>query len=625
MAANSSLLDKIATFPQSSGCYLMQDSRGAILYVGKAKNLRSRVRSYFSNSNAQSGHARKNAFLLSHVIDISFMLTSTEAESLVLENNLIKKHSPKYNIRLKDDKTYPYLVVDYSEPFPRIKYMRRPRPKAERLFFGPYPAGSRIGKVLRVVNKLFMLRDCTLREMKQRKRPCLLYQMRQCSAPCVDKVSASDYEKTLSLALDLFRGKRKAKQSIDFLKSKMHEAAELEEFEYATTIRDSLLILEEFLSHSYDHQNVEFTHEDRNIDIMAYCLNPSGEIIDIALSLIRNGQLLGNHNLHFNQSDHLGDIEEGILALLFQHYQKEKGTLPEKMICELSEPSRVLLESSLSHLSSEKTLKVLPVSKKFRPFYQATLNQVQESQRVRLAQTSSSELALQKLSQLLNLKENPKLLECYDVAIWQGRSPTASQVVFHNGVADKSSYRYYHLETRDEGNNDFAMMQELVGRRIKKATLPDVMIVDGGKGQRNAVEKILAEHSLEHIPVVGIAKARAEVSRSGDKLEERLFLPNRANAYLLKQDQNLFRLLVSMRDEAHRFSRKLHHKAEHRRIFSHWIEEVSGLSAKSRAIILENLEKSPEELKKLSSEDLETELKISSKAAALVTAYLKSI
>lgn len=558
------LLAKANTLPKKPGCYFMMNKAEEVIYVGKAKDLKSRVKSYFSNSQKTP----KTQILVSHITSFDFIMTDSEAESYVLENNLIKKHRPKYNIRLKDDKSYPYISIDRNVEFPRLEYVRRPKKKKGVELFGPYPTGTNIGKVIQVVTKAFALRDCSLHEFRGRKTACILYQMKQCSAPCVGKISKSDYDESMEMALNLFKGKRKASTSLQFLRDLMLIKAEEEEFEHAALLRDYIAELELFLSSSYE-QSVEFVDE-KNVDIVSFYQGESET--DISLYLIRGGALLGHRNYNFLNQDMLSDTEEEIIQYLLQYYSENDEAIPERIITSISDEFCNHFQSALQQIIGEQfKIKVEKGSKKYQSLLSMTQKHAEETQRVRIENEESVYTGLHRLKDLLKLKQRPKTLEGYDVAIWQGKSPAASQVVFYEGAPDKKAYRYYHLEERPEGNNDFAMMREVFLRRLKYGKFPDVFVVDGGKAQVNTVVKVLEELDID-VPVVGIAKARDLTSgnysaREISKSEERLIIPGRANPYVLNKCPSLYRIIVQLRDEAHRFSRKLHHKAEENRLF----------------------------------------------------------
>ena len=610
------LLDKANTLPQQPGCYLMKDKNGRVIYVGKAKKLKSRVISYFNNS----AKSYKTTYMVSHVSDFEFILTLSDAESFVLENNLIKEHSPKYNIRLRDDKSYPYIQVNWNEPYPRLEYVRRPKKSKGKELIGPYPTGSNISMVMRILTKSFELRDCSLTEFKTRKTPCLLYQMKQCSAPCVGHIDEKNYECDLNLAFGFFQGPLKAKRAVQKLHEKMIHFSESEEFERAAMIRDHIVLLEEFLQKSFD-QKVESIQTDKNIDVWSFYVGE--EEVDLSLYMIRSGLLLGQKNFHFIKGELIEELQDEILQKIMQYYSDPEELTPELVVLDYAEEEVRDIKEALKTIGEISVLS--NASKKFSPLLQMCRKHAEESQRVRIANADSVYVGLNKLKDLLNLKERPAHLECFDVAIWQGKSPTASQVVFEEGKPNKKKYRYYHLEERPEGNNDFAMMREVISRRLDNGDLPDVFVVDGGVAQVNTVCAVLRELNTE-LPVVGIAKSR-EVSGSFkskeiEKTEERLIIPGRSNPYILTKCPSLFKIIVSMRDEAHRFSRKLHHKAESKRVLSTWLDEVKGLGEESKKKILSQLSMSQDELKNYTVNDLVNYFGIKNPQAKALWAHL---
>ncbi len=598
------LQEKARSLPTKPGCYLMKSSSGKVIYVGKAKSLKSRVSSYFQ----LSAKSPKTEILVGHIRDFEFVLTDTEPEALILENNLIKKYRPKYNILMRDDKSYPYVSVKLNEPYPRPQYIRRVKRDAHHKVYGPFVHGSGISEVLRILMKSFQLRDCSVREFNSRKEPCLLYQIKQCSAPCVDKISKANYEQDLQLALNFFENK--PQKSLDVLNQRMLEAADREEFEYAAMIRDNIEVLNRFSQFS-QQGNVELLGDLRNVDVLAYY---EGEIeVEISVYLIRNGLLLGHKNFHFPVVDCTDTVESEVINFMFQYYTSGGESLPEVVVVDFEKENRELFKKALN--TSEKVKVMTPKTRKndFTSLLKLTLDHAKEHQRVRKDNEESVYVGLNKLKELLGLSERPVVLECYDIAIFQGKSPTASQIVFRDGTADKKQYRYYHLKELEEGNNDFAMMKEVLDRRMDNGNLPDVFIVDGGKGQLSILQGVLKDKGLD-IPVCAIAKSKArgdfqkeEVTRS----DERLFIPGRANPYLLHKNKSLFRIITQMRDEAHRFSRKLHHKAEKKRTFSSWLDQVEGIGPKRKKEILQNLKVTKEELAKWSAPVIAQELGVS--------------
>ena len=582
-----------------------------ILYIGKAKNLKSRVSSYFNNS----AKGPKTEILVSHIVDFDFLITDNEAEAFVLENNLIKKHSPKYNIRLKDDKSYPYIQIDMTEPFPRAVYTRRPKKGKRVKLFGPFTTGSNISEVLRLLIKSFGIRDCSLAEFNRRKRPCMLYQIKQCDAPCVGKINDEDYQKNLNYISSFFAGK--TNKALKAIEKRMFDASEREEFEFAAHLRDSLNILEEFSKQSFT-QNVE-SNQDKNIDIAAYY---EGEVeIDVSIYIMRSGLLLGHKNFHFLKGDSEKESREIFETFLFQYYLKTSESIPDELVIDEEQVNHSIVKKAFSS-AFEKNLNVSKGRGATRKLLDLTKDHVKENQRFREANKDSVWVGLNKLKELLGLKEAPRLLECYDVAIWQGSSPTASQIVFHEGKPDKKQYRHYKLKELPEGNNDFAMMREVLSRRLKKGNLPDVFIVDGGKAQVNIFIEVLKDFEMD-IPVAGIAKERTNKDQTfRDKdiksSDERLIIPGRVNPYILKKCPSLLRTLVNMRDEAHRFSRRLHHKNEKKRVLGNWLDDVQGVGPKTKKKIREQLDLPMSELKRLSEQELADKFDLSLKVASSI-------
>lgn len=614
-------LEKALSLPTTSGCYLFKNKSHEVIYVGKAKNLRARVSSYFRGPET----GIKTVMLVKNIHDFEFFITATESEALVLENNLIKKHSPKYNIQLKDGKTYPYVVVDWSDPFPRLQYLRRPKKQKEREIFGPFPTGTNLWLVLRVLTKAFRLRDCSLREFLSRKEPCLLYQMNQCSAPCVKLISAEEYARDLNMALQLFRGK--GQETMERVREMMEAASEHEAFELAAQHRDHLQILQEFLQQKMQ-KNAELHDEKKDLDIVAF--HQGEEEVDMSVYLQRQGLLLGQKNFHFSAGDVMDDFQDEMLSFLLQYYLQDPEGIPEKIVLDWEQSLLEQLAHSLE-VASGKKVEVLPPKRKYAELSRLVSEHAQENQRIRKENQESAHTGLSKLRDLLDLKESVRVLECYDIAIWQGQSPTAAQIVFHDGKAQKKSYRYYHLTTRPEGNNDFAMMQELFQRRLKKGALPDVFIVDGGKGQVSVVQEVLSQLNIE-VPVVGLAKSKVISEGSASKSylekevrhsEERLIIPGRLNVYELRKCPPLMRILVEMRNEAHRFSRKLHHKEEKKRVLHSWVDDIPGLGPKLRESIRRHLKKDLSEMRGLTLAELERELGLTSAKAMLVWDWLQ--
>ncbi len=607
--ANIQDLKQVAkNLPKKPGCYLFKNKFDEVIYVGKAKSLQSRVKSYFASDHKDSP---KTKVLVDKICDIEFQLAESEAEALILENNLIKKYLPKYNIRLRDDKSYPYVIIKKGDPYPRLEFRRRAKKDKGSHSFGPFVHGSSISTILRELNRSFQLRDCSDYEFKSRKDPCLLYQMKQCSAPCVGLISEKEYASDLNLALSILKGN--GKKALDFLTDKMLEASESERFEQAASFRDSIEVLRDFIEKHSLSVNKESSLPDSMDIISTY---DDGIESDISITIIRNGVILGQKSFYFFSEDFGPEHEGGFLNFCFQYYGDTLEDLPAKLLLDISEENFIVLSDAFAQFFDKK-ISVIKPQKRWNKLLDLNKEQAYQSQRLRKLNKDHHFNALVKLKELLHLKELPKHLECYDVAVWQGRSPTASQIVFRDGAPDKSSYRHYHLEERPEGNNDFAMMKEVIERRLKKGKLPDVLILDGGKGQVGIVGRLLEDHGIS-LPIVGIAKAKTKSDFRHSKINatsERLVIPGRKNDYELNQSMSLFRLITLMRDEAHRFSRRLHHKKEKQQHFSSVLDGIEGIGPKTKEKIMSRLDKGWKEYTLMTVEELKKTFEIDEQKA----------
>jgi excinuclease ABC subunit C len=542
---------KIKEFPTSSGCYLMLNELSEIIYVGKAKNLQNRLLSYFKSNH----ESLKTQALVEQVDDVEFILTSNEVESLVLENNLIKEHRPKYNIRLRDDKSYPYIQWNHQELYPRLEYTRRLKKSKNYSQLGPFPEGFSFGRSLYKLIKLLKLRDCTSNEFAKRKTPCLLYQMDQCMAPCVRLCSAEEYQNHFNLIIDFLKKPSPKSLLLSYISQQTELYAQSEQFEKAMQWRDIGRDLEHYVE-NFESQKVENLSLDENSDFIGLSLLEHE--CDISIYKVRQGRLIGTGHFYWlNLDDKNHDQQEFQTQLL--DYYRQSMDLPQKIITPWAKETNEIFLKALNKINPKTSkVQVFTSSKNFAPLLEQAKLLAGEKARLRLLEQKQTLPALEELKDLLCLKTIPRVIECYDIAIWSGSSPTASQVVFVDGRAAKADYRYYHLEQRLEGNNDFAMMKEVMTRRLKKGKLPDLILIDGGKGQFSSVDKILKEFN-QSISLVALAK-----EKNGKK--ERVFLAATGEAIELDDSKASTKILVQIRDEAHRFSRKLHHHAEKKRL-----------------------------------------------------------
>jgi excinuclease ABC subunit C len=559
--------------------YLMRDGKGEIIYVGKARNLRQRVRTYFGATGDGRYHVR---FLVAKVADIEVMLTDTEKEALLLENTLIKQHHPRYNLDLKDDKTYFSLRLDPREEFPRFSIVRKvPRDGAR--YFGPYSSATAARVVLRQITRMFPLRHYPLKACMARKRPCLYHQIGQCSAPCHGLISAADYALLAEGATLFLEGK--GKQLVAEFKRRMAEAAGAMRYEEAARWRNLL-------------SSIEVTVEKQKVvmrgggdsDVVGYFRD--GARLELALLFIRGGVLSGSRL--FNLTWELDDAE-GVASFLRQFYSGETF-IPDEILL----PLEIEAAGALAELLGEARGKKVAIARPQRgvkwELVKLAGKNAAAALRERDEAAASAEAVLEELRQRLLLSRLPQRIECYDISTIQGRHSVGSGVAFAGARPDKASYRRYRI--RDvQGQDDFAMLAEVFSRRFReekvaKEGLPDLVVVDGGIGQLNAALKIVTGLGLAgRFDLVSLAKSRTVRDAESDtiaKSGERVFLPGRKNPVVLRQNSAPLLLLAAIRDEAHRFAIEYHRTLRGKAGVTSAIEELPGIGAKRRTALLKH-------------------------------------
>ena len=574
--------EKVKEFPTTSGVYLMKNQAEQIIYVGKAKSLKARVSSYFQNSKDLTSKTR---LLVSHIASIDYILTKTEVEAFLLEATLIKKHRPKYNIRLKDDKAYPYIRLSWGDEFPRLYLARKVR-KDDSIYFGPYTSGSAVAGTIRFLNRHFLIRDCTDSVFKTRKRPCMTHQIGRCAAPCVKAVTAEEYRTGLEGARDFLSGKNK--KVLQDLKKRMEIASQETKYEVAAKLRDSIQAVHSIL----EKQRVISSSHERDQDAFGFFGDDRGCLIE---SLhIRSGQLIGHRNFFFAhidpRVDSVGEEQrEWFLSFLNQYY--EDNIIPQEVLLplELGTDLTRLLEAVLQERAGQKVLVRFAVGGESRDVVELANRNAQEHFHRRVSQDEERRQALQEIQAKLGLEHLPKRIECFDISTFQGTETVASQVVFEMGQPHKDSYRRYRISESSQ-SNDFDSMREVLTRRLKHAEWekPQLIVVDGGKGQLSTAVKVLQSLG-ESIPVVGLAKARTESNFSSTQVEaseERFFLPGRSNPVVFRSGSLAFQILVGLRDEAHRFAITYHRKLRENRSMESQLDTVVGLGEKRKRSLL---------------------------------------
>jgi excinuclease ABC subunit C len=563
----------IDNFPSSPGVYLMKGSDGKIIYVGKARNLKKRVRQYVLGSGDARLHIR---FMVQLVEAVDFIVTDTEKEALILENTLIKQHHPKYNINLRDDKTYFSLRMDMKEQFPRLSLVRKVPSDGAR-YFGPYSSATAAKEVLKQLYKMFPLRHYPLATCVSRKRPCLYYQIKQCSAPCCGLISKPDYAALAEGAALFLEGKNTEIGRI--YRNRMSQASQEMRYEDAARYRDLLKAIEV----TVERQKVVSSGGDSDV----FGLHRVGDEVQISVLHIRGGALTGSRGFTF---DWAMETEEGLASFLNEYYDMD-NPIPPLILIPLQIPEPAPLEELLGEKSGRKVSISVPQRGPKLDIVKLAEKNAQTAAEERLARESSSEALLGDLADRLNLPLPPRRIECYDISNIQGEMAVGSRVVFIDGKADKSLYRRYRIRGVLQ-SDDFAMMREVLSRRFRADSdeeKPDLIVVDGGIGQLNVLTAVLDELGVDGIEAAGLAKSRVtrdmespELSRS----DERVFKPGRKNPIVLRQNSAPLLLLVRIRDEAHRFAVTYHKAVRSKVLTSSELEGVSGIGGKRKKALL---------------------------------------
>lgn len=550
------------------GVYLMRDPAGTILYIGKARNLRSRVRSYFGKGRDSRYHIQ---FLMSRVSDIEYIVTDTEKEALILENTLIKQHRPRYNINLRDDKTYFSLRMDMREEFPRLNIVRKvPRDGAR--YFGPYASGLAAREVLKQLYKIFPLRHYPLETCRQRRRPCLFYQIRQCSAPCHGLISREAYADLAEGAALFLEGKNT--ELLKVLKQRMHAAAADQSYEEAGRYRDLIRNIETTL----EKQKMVTGAEDT--DVIGYCRLDNR--LWLTLLYIRGGSMIGSRHFEFDWEMEDG---EGIHSFLNQYYGREVY-VPAEVLLPLPIDDATAVAELLGEMRGRRVTVTYPRRGTKGELVKLANRNAETAAREKMASAENMEQVLTELQQRLHLHRMPRRIECFDISTIQGQNAVGSGIAFCDGKPDKDRYRKYRIRTVGQAD-DFAMMHEVLTRRFSRGKaegdLPDLIVVDGGIGQLNILLGVLAELGISGVDVAALAKSRVTREMTGEELqrsEERVFLPGRKNPVVLRQNSAPLLLLAHIRDEAHRFAITYHKKLRGRETISSELANVPGIGEK---------------------------------------------
>lgn len=587
----SNLLEKVKEFPKTPGVYLMKDTKGKIIYVGKAKNLRTRVRQYFSKHDTR----HQISFLMARVEDIDFILTRTEKEALLLENSLIKKHKPRYNVFLKDDKTYSGLKLTLADDFPRLIKTRKIRKDGSK-YYGPFTSADRMYEVQEFIYRFFLLRTCSDHEFQNRTRPCLEYQIKRCSAPCVNYVSKEEYAEQITDVRDFLEGKNKKLQKE--VKTRMLQASDAENFEEASRLRD---LLQSMTMTLQKQQVTQLSFEF--VDLIAFEKHEKQYAISVLM--VRDSQLIDSKSFVLNSLED----EHTFLQNFIAQYYSDRAFIPKEILLPIELNDTEILESLLQERAGYKIQIRKPKRGEKKELLDLAFKNLASHFKKSQDKTEAVKAHLKTLQSKLHLPALPTRMECYDISNISGKQAVGSMVTFIEGSPEKSLYKKFKIRGWDTPN-DYAMLKEVLERRFKKSDgdweHPDLLLIDGGKGQLKIAEEVLKELQLT-IPLASISKGAGQGARAkgvyDDKKEDEVYLPGRKNPVTFRRGDQALMILQNLRDESHRFAIGYHRKLREKDLTKSWLDDVKGLGPKKKAALMQALG-SPETIKKATPEDL---------------------
>lgn len=556
---SDSIKNALAVLPDKPGVYLMHDATGKVIYVGKAVVLKNRVRSYFRNL---ASHTPKVKAMVAKIAEIETIVTSSEVEALILECNLIKKYRPRYNIMLKDDKTYPYLKVTMQEDFPRLVVTRRQARDGAK-YYGPYADAGAMHATVKLLRGMFPLRTC--RKMNP-DRPCLNYHIKRCLAPCAGYVSRTEYSSMIKSVCMVLDGRTNELERD--LQRRMQEAAENYAFEEAARLRDQLQAVQRL-----NEQQKAVTNNGGDMDVIGYGQDITGSCIQIFF--VRKGKLIGRDNFFLHND---GDSAVEVLSAFIKQYYNEATFIPKEIVLPftLEDEDKGTVEAWLTERSSRKVELVVPqrgVKKELLKLANDNAVKLLE-ERLRKGSLSlkNDVEAAEELQQVLGIDHALERMDCFDISHTQGTETVASMVVFRNGSISKKDYRKYKIVSAEGKPDDFKSMQEVVYRRYKDyEDLPSLVVIDGGKGQLSSALEVIRGLGLHDLPVVGLAERNEEI-----------FLPHQSKSIMLDRDSSALHLIQRIRDEAHRFAITFHRKLRTKRNLVSVLDHVDGIGPKRR-------------------------------------------
>ena len=572
----SRIKDKLSKVSSQSGVYLMKDVHGKVIYVGKARSLKKRLASYFKRFGNRTSQADiKTEILIRNISDFDTIITDNEKEALILESNLIKRFKPRYNVILKDDKRYPSLRLDIENPYPNLVVVRKVA-KDGALYFGPFSSSMAVQKTLKIIHKTFKLRKCKQKEFKRRTRPCLNYQIGSCLGPCCLEVNSQIYDDIVKEVVLFLKGR--TPDLIKKIKQEMISAANAHEYEKAAVLRDKMFALEQTLA-----KQVAVTNDFIDRDVFGIARSDENSMLTILF--IRSGFLIGTRNFKFSNTM---STESEMIGEFIRQYYDSTRFVPKEILLPRPLEDAFLTEEMLSEFKGQKVNILSPKrGEKFRLIKLANQN-AKNSLRELIVEMSKDYQLLVRLQQRLKMDRMPIRIECFDNSSISGKDAVSCMVVFENGKPNKSLYRKYRLKTATP-KDDYACMAEVLSRRYGKSKAsepyPDILMVDGGKGQLSIAVSVLASLKLEkNIQLISIAKRNEKKGETQDKI----YTPGQANPVNLGREGDLILFLERIRDEAHRFAISFHRKRRIKTLMHSSLDSIQGVGEKRKLILLKH-------------------------------------
>ena len=603
------IAEKLSRTTHEPGVYLLKDAEGRIIYIGKARDLRKRLAAYFKNSVYTD---MKTGVLINKINDFDTIITGTEKEALILESNLIKRHRPRYNVVLKDDKRYPSLRLDPNEKYPRFTIVRKIG-EDDAVYFGPFASAHAVRETLKTVNKTFKLRKCRAKDFKTRTRPCLHCQMQGCLAPCCLEVDPQVYHEQVNEAIMFLKGR--TTDLVAKIKEQMNAAARAQEFEKAARLRDKMFSLQRTIE-----KQIAVTTDFQNRDVFAIARSDSHTLVTV-LNVI-GGFLKGSR--HFSFEETMSTDEEAIATFIRQYYEKTVS-LPKELLVSVTLQDARLIEDWFKSGKGQKVKTLRPKRGEKAQLVEMAVHNAENELKGLIAARSAEMELLVRLQKKLKLARLPRRIECFDNSNISGIAAVASRVVFENGQAKRSAYRHFKIKTVDK-NDDYACMAEVLTRRLKNLKpqpssepFPDLLMVDGGKGQLNIAMAVIKELAFEgQFQVIAIAK---KDERKGER-QDKIFIPRRANPLVFGKDADLLLFLQRIRDEAHRFAITFHRKRRTRASLQSALDAIPGIGRKRKAILLKHF-KSMKKIREANINELDSLPGISRSTAEAVHRFFK--